>query len=68
MKPSHVIEVEPLRVGVRDAARIIGVSRARLYQHMKAGSIEFIKDGTRTLFLVTALRVFVTRSAKSTSH
>jgi hypothetical protein len=64
MKPSNVVEVEPLRVGVLDAARIIGVSRARLYQHMKAGTIAFIKDGARTLFLVTELRAFVARSSR----
>jgi excisionase family DNA binding protein len=53
---------EPLRVDVPEAARIIGVSRTRLYKHMKEGNIRSIKDGGRTLFTMAELRAFVARS------
>lgn len=49
----------PLRVGVKDAMQILGISRTRLYQHMKAGRIRWVKDGARTLFSVAELNRFV---------
>ncbi len=34
---------------VRDAAAFLAISRARLYEHLRAGRIQFVKDGRRTL-------------------
>jgi excisionase family DNA binding protein len=48
-----------LRVGVLEAARIIGVSRTRLYKHVKEGTIKVTKDGKRTLFSMRELQTFV---------
>lgn len=56
---------EKLRVGVAEAARIIGVSRSRLYKHIKEGAIKATKDGGRTLFTMKQLRSFVERSELS---
>ena len=56
------VATEPLRVGVIEAARIIGVSRTRLYEHISEGNIHSIKDGKRTLFTMAELRAFVARS------
>jgi excisionase family DNA binding protein len=61
-KETPMMASEPLRVSVPEAARIIGVSRARLYQHIKQGSIHTVKDGARTLFTMAELRAFVTRN------
>jgi excisionase family DNA binding protein len=58
-KQITAVHAEPLRVGVNEAARIIGVSRSRLYQHIKAGSIRSMKDGGRTLLSMAELRRFV---------
>jgi excisionase family DNA binding protein len=64
--------IEPLRVGVQEAARIIGVSRSVIYKHMRAGTLRAVKDGARTLFTMTELRDYVfrtdsTRGAGSTN-
>jgi excisionase family DNA binding protein len=58
---------EPLRVGIPEAARLLGVSRARLYEHMKAGAIRSVKDGARTLFTMAELRAFVARNDPNAS-
>lgn len=52
----------PLRVGVREAARIIGVSRAQLYKHIKSGKIHTVKEGRHTLLTMKELRSFVERN------
>jgi excisionase family DNA binding protein len=53
--------IEPLRVSVEEAARIIGVSRSVIYKHMKSGTLRAVKDGSRTLFTMTELRRYVFR-------
>jgi excisionase family DNA binding protein len=57
--PAQSASIPPLRVGVLEAARIIGVSRARLYKHVQAGELRPCKDGKRTLFTMTELQRFV---------
>jgi excisionase family DNA binding protein len=59
---SQQMTIEPLRVSVEEAARIIGVSRSVIYKHMKAGTLRAVKDGTRTLFTMTELRGYVFRT------
>jgi excisionase family DNA binding protein len=59
---SRQIAIEPLRVSVEEAARIIGVSRSVIYKHMKAGTLRAVKDGARTLFTMTELRRYVVRT------
>ena len=48
-----------LRVTVPEAAKILGVSRTRLYNHIKEGTIKATKDGGRTLFTTKELQRFV---------
>ena len=59
---SRQIAIEPLRVSVEEAARIIGVSRSVIYKHIKAGTLRAVKDGARTLFTMTELRRYVVRT------
>jgi len=59
--PNPKANTDKLRVGVLEAARIIGVSRTRLYKHVRDGTIKITKDGGRTLFTMQELRAFVAR-------
>lgn len=61
-REKSVVSVEPLRVDVPEAARIIGVSRSRLYLHIKQGALRTVKDGGRTLLTMKELRAFVARN------
>jgi excisionase family DNA binding protein len=64
--PSPKGNTEQLRVTVPEAARIIGVSRTRLYKHIRDGTIKATKDGGRTLFTMKELRAFVARGEPNT--
>jgi excisionase family DNA binding protein len=57
--------IEPIRVGVEEAARIIVVNRSGTYKHMKAGTLRAVKDGSRTLFTMTELRAYVSRTGST---
>lgn len=59
---TQTVMAEPLRVKVGEAARILGISRTRLYLHVKAGALHTVKDGGNTLILMDELRAFVARS------
>ncbi len=50
--------IEPLRVGVEEAARVIGVSRSVIYKHMKAGTLRVVKDGRQVIRMPAALQSF----------
>lgn len=52
-------ESQPLRICIPEAAHLLGISRAKLYQHIKAGKISTLKDGRRTLFTRAELERFV---------
>lgn len=51
--------MDPLAVNVLEAARLIGVSRTRLYQLIRDGRLRKMKSGGRTLFLVQDLRDYL---------
>jgi excisionase family DNA binding protein len=51
----------PLTVRVRDACRLTGIGRSKLYELIAAGEIEIIKVGTITLIPVAALEKFLQR-------
>lgn len=57
-------DAEPLRVGIQDAAQVLGISRTRIFEHVKAGRLKKVKDGHRTLFLMTELRRFVAQQER----
>jgi excisionase family DNA binding protein len=56
--------VEPIAVRVPDAARLIGLSRSRLYELMKRGEVEFVKIGGATLIPYDGLRAFIERQRR----
>ena len=56
--------IEPLNVSVREAARILGCSRSKVYQLINAKRLTVLKLGTRTLVPVAALRALVATLAR----
>ena len=59
---------EPIAVRVPDAARLIGLSRSRLYELMKRGEVEYVKVGGATLIPYAGLRAFIERQRRSASE
>jgi excisionase family DNA binding protein len=51
----------PLAVSPRDAARLMGVSRSRIYELINAGELPAYKDGSRTLILVADIQAWLAR-------
>lgn len=58
-----MIEVAPelITVRIKDACRITGIGRSKLYELIAAREIEVIKVGTMTLVLVAGLKDFIER-------
>jgi excisionase family DNA binding protein len=56
--------MEPIVLGVKEAAGFIGLSRSRLYELIADGSIEARKLGARTVVPIASLRAFVERAPK----
>jgi excisionase family DNA binding protein len=52
-------EPMPITVRVRDACRLSGIARSKLYELIAAGEIEIIKVGTITLVPVASLTRFL---------
>jgi excisionase family DNA binding protein len=50
-----------ITVRIRDACRMTGIGRSKLYELIAAGEIEIIKVGTITLIPTVALMRFVER-------
>ena len=53
------MNLEPIALGVKDAAAFIGLSRSRLYELIATGDIEARKLGHRTVVPTASLRAFV---------
>jgi excisionase family DNA binding protein len=51
--------IEPLVLGVKDAASFIGLSKSRLYELIGDGTIEARKLGARTVIPTASLKQFV---------
>lgn len=49
----------PITVRIREACRLSGIGRSKLYELIAAGEIEIIKVGTITLVPVVSLRRFL---------
>jgi excisionase family DNA binding protein len=49
----------PLAVRIREACRLTGIGRSKLYELIAAGEIEVIKVGAITLIPVSALERFI---------
>lgn len=56
------MQIEPLVLGVKDAAAFIGLSRSRLYELIDENKIEARKLGARTVVPVASLKAFVAAS------
>ncbi|MGI8925745.1 MAG: helix-turn-helix domain-containing protein [Tepidiformaceae bacterium] len=57
------LDGERLAVSVEEAARLLGVSRGKMYPLVMAGQIESFTIGTRRLIPTAALRRFVEEQA-----
>jgi excisionase family DNA binding protein len=49
----------PLTVRIKEACRMTGIGRSKLYELIAAGDIEVIKVGSMTLVPIDALRAFL---------
>jgi excisionase family DNA binding protein len=57
----------PLTVRVREACRLTGIGRSKLYELIAAGEIEVIKVGTITLLPVAGLERFLKQRISPTT-
>lgn len=48
---------EPLLVTIPEGCRRLGIGRSKIYEHIKSGRIEAVKDGRRTLLTTRSLHV-----------
>ena len=54
---------KPITVRIREACRLTGIGRSKLYEPIAAGEIEIIKVGSITLVPLTSLTSFLKRRA-----
>lgn len=62
LNPTDIEEsrsVRPLAVRVRDACRLTGIGRSKLYELIRAGEISTFKVGAMTLIATTELERFL---------
>lgn len=52
---------KPITVRIRDACRMTGIGRSKLYEFIESGDLEVVKVGRMTLIYVSALEAFVAR-------
>lgn len=57
--PEDAVFFRPLTVRIREACRLTGIGRSKLYELIAAGEIEVIKVGTITLVPTRSLQNFV---------
>ena len=58
-EPRENPRTPPLTVRVREACRLTGIGRSKLYELIKAGEIETIKVGHMTLIPMASLTAFL---------
>jgi excisionase family DNA binding protein len=51
--------LNPILVGIPEAARLMGLGRSKLYQILNEGELKLIKLGGRSLISVDELRSYV---------
>jgi excisionase family DNA binding protein len=54
--------VEPISVRIRDACRLTGIGRSKLYELIDSGEINIVKIGRITLVPMTSLRGLIERA------
>lgn len=53
--------IDPISVRIAVAVTMTGVSRSRLYELIKSGELEIVKDRSSTLIMVASLREAIER-------
>jgi len=48
--------MEPICVSINDTARTLGIGRTKVYELIKAGLLEVVKIGRRTLVRTASIR------------
>jgi excisionase family DNA binding protein len=61
--PEDAVFIRPLTVRIREACRLTGIGRSKLYELIAAGEIEVIKIGTITLVPLASLTRLLQRRA-----
>lgn len=61
--PEDAVLSRPLTVRIREACRLTGIGRSKLYELIAAGEIEVVKVGAITLVPVSSLTSFLRRKA-----
>ena len=61
--PEDAVFRRPLTVRVREACRLTGIGRSKLYELIAAGEIDVIKVGAITLVPVSSLTSFLRRQS-----
>ncbi len=56
--------LEPLAVGVADAARLVGVGRSTLYEFIANGRLRSVKVNERRIVMLDDLRAWLERLAE----
>jgi len=54
---------EPLSVRIKEACRLTGIGRSKLYELIAAGEIEIVKVGAITLVPISSLKRFLENRA-----
>lgn len=57
-------KLEPLAVSPAECARLLGVSRSKVYDLINRGDFPSFKVGTRTLISVEGLRVWIAKQSE----
>lgn len=53
------VDLTPISVRIREAVRMTGLSRSRIYKLMRDGDVKYAKAGRATLILVESLKAYV---------
>jgi excisionase family DNA binding protein len=61
--PEDAVFSRPLTVRIREACRLTGIGRSKLYELIATGEIEVVKVGAITLVPVSSLTSFLRRRA-----
>lgn len=60
--------LEPLAVSPAECARLLGVSRPKIYDLINQGGFPSFKVGTRTLVSVDGLRAWIAKQAEGVNQ
>ena len=66
--PAGRVAIAPITVRIAEAARMLRISRSRIYELLIAGDIKIVKLGRSTLIPVDTLQRYADRHPNSTEH